>query len=352
MPRKVSVNNRIISNKAKPYIIAEISANHNGSIKMAKDTILAAKKTGVDAVKIQTYTPDTMTIDSKNKDFFINSGLWKNRSLYDLYKEAYTPYEWHKELFDLAKKNKITLFSTPFDESAVDLLESLETPAYKVSSFELVDLPLIKYIAKTKKPIFLSTGMAKIREIREAINTIKSQGSNKIIILHCISGYPTPIDQANLNGIKLLKKEFNFQIGLSDHTSGTLASIVAISLGASVIEKHFTISKSIKGVDTKFSIDPIEMKTLVQDTSNAFMSLGSKNTLRSNIENYNKTFRRSIYFVRDLKKGEIITEQHIKRIRPGFGLAPKYYNDIIGKKVIKNVKIGERVTKSKISLLK
>ena len=297
MKNSIFINNRPISEENSPYIIAEISANHNGSLQNALNTIKAAKETGVDAVKIQTYTPDSMTIDTNNKDFVIKEGLWKNRTLYDLYSEGYTPYEWHKQIFDFAKNNDITLFSTPFDEEAVDLLDSFNVPAYKISSFELVDLPLISYVAKKNKPILLSTGMASLNEVRNAVETAKKGGCQNIVIFHCISGYPTPIEHANLNGIKTLKEEFGINVGLSDHTLGILSSITAVSLGVSVIEKHFTLSRASGGLDSAFSLEPKEMESLVKDVNLAYLSLGKKNHLRSEIESTSKTFRRSIYFV-------------------------------------------------------
>ncbi len=338
------IKNREISNKFPPYIIAEISANHNGSLIRAKESILAAKKAGVDAVKIQTYTPDTMTIEVDNSDFFIKEGLWKNRSLYSLYSEAYTPYEWHRELFDFAFENEITLFSSPFDESAVDLLDSLQVPAFKVASFEIVDLPLIKYIASKNKPILMSTGMASLSEIGNAVETIKSVGNNSIALFHCISSYPTPISQANLNSISVLKKEFNLEVGLSDHTFGNLASLIATSIGASIIEKHFTLSRNDGGVDSSFSLEPAEMNSLVIETKKAFSALGSKDLKRSKYEESNRVFRRSVYFVKDVKKGEILNQNNIRRIRPGFGLEPKYYENIIGQECLKSAKRGDKVT--------
>jgi N-acetylneuraminate synthase len=342
---KFFIGKREISSNFPPYIIAEMSANHNGSIERAKETILSAKNVGVDAIKIQTYTPDTMTINVKNPDFFINDGLWKNRSLYDLYKEAHTPFEWHQELFSFAKEIGITLFSSPFDETAVDLLESLNTPAYKVASFEIVDLSLIKYIALKKKPILMSTGMASLSEIGDAIETARSAGNNKIALFHCISGYPTPMAQANLNSIQLLVKEFNIQVGLSDHTIGNLASVLAASLGAPIIEKHFTISRKDGGVDSSFSLEPKEMKSLVDQTKEAYFALGSKSFTRSSVEQGNKVFRRSLYFVEDVNEGEIITNRSVRRIRPGLGLEAKYYNDVVGAKCLKSAQRGDRVTK-------
>ena len=344
-----TIDSREISDNFPPYIIAEVSANHNGSIERAKEIILAAQKSGVDAVKIQTYTPDTMTIDVQNPDFYITEGLWKNRSLYDLYGEAYTPFEWHQELFEFANQIGVTLFSSPFDESAVDLLESLNVKAYKVASFEIVDLPLISYMASKNKPMLMSTGMASISEIGDAIETVRSVGNNKIALFHCISSYPTPLSQSNLNLIKLLQKEFNIQVGLSDHTIGNLASVLATSLGASMIEKHFTINRNHGGVDSSFSIEPEEMKSLINQTREAFSSLGSKSFIRSSVEKPNKVFRRSLYFVEDINEGEIITTKNVRRIRPGFGLEAKYYDDVIGSKCIKSAKRGERVTKKHFS---
>ncbi len=338
------IGTREVSNKFPPYIIAEVSANHNGSIVRAKETILAAKKAGVDAVKIQTYTPDTMTIDVQNPDFYIKDGLWKNRSLYDLYGEAHTPFEWHKELFLYAKEIGITLFSSPFDESAVDLLESLNVPAYKIASFEIVDLTLIRYIASKNKPMLISTGMASLNEIAEALESARSVGNNKIALFHCISSYPAPITETNLNSIQLLRKEFNIQVGLSDHTIGNLASIIATSLGASIIEKHFTINRTNAGVDSSFSIEPMEMESLVAQTKETFSALGSNSFVRSSVEESNKIFRRSLYFVDDVNEGEIITSKSVRRIRPGFGLEAKYYDDVIGSKCLKPAKRGDRVT--------
>jgi len=338
------IDSRRISSHLRPYIIAEISANHNGSIQRAKETILAAKISGANAVKIQSYSPDTMTIDVENTDFLISDGLWKGRSLYDLYGEAHTPFEWHKDLFLYAKKIGITLLSSPFDETAVDLLESLHCPAYKVASFEIVDLSLIKYIATKNKPILISTGMASLAEIGDAIETAKSSGNSKIALFHCISSYPTPVSESNLNLINILQKEFNVHIGLSDHTIGNLASIVATSLGAVIIEKHFTINRSDGGVDSSFSIEPKEMKMLIEDTKTAFSSLGSNTFVRSTLEDSNKVFRRSLYFVDDVNEGETISSNSVKRIRPGFGLEAKYYKNVIGSKCIKSAKRGDRVT--------
>ncbi len=342
--KNFSINKREISKNNPPYIIAEISANHNGSLKRALQTIDAAKDCGVDAVKIQTYTPDTMTINVKSNDFQIHDGIWKGRSLYELYGEAYTPFEWHKELFEHSNKIGITIFSSPFDETAVDLLETLDVPAYKIASFEIIDLPLIKYVAKKKKPIIISTGMASMNEIKEAIKTAKENGCKNIVLLHCISSYPTPLSDANIFAIKELKKHFDVLIGLSDHTLGDISSIVATSLGAVVIEKHFTLSRLEGGVDSSFSLEPKEMKNLVNNTKLAHSTIQSKSLIRSSLENKNIIFRRSLYFVSDIEVGQKIKKTHVRRIRPGFGLDPKYYEDVIGSICIKNAKKGDRVT--------
>ncbi len=344
MPKSISIKGRQINTMHPPYVIAEVSANHNGSIDRALETIKAAYDAGVDAVKIQTYTPDTMTIDSTAKDFLIEDGLWKGRTLYDLYGEAHTPFEWHARMFEYAASLNLTLFSSPFDETAVDLLASLDAPAYKVASFELVDLPLIAYIAKQRKPMLMSTGMASLPEVGEAIETARQNGCNEIALFHCISSYPAPLDQANVNAIKLLEREFEVQVGLSDHTVGNLSSVVATSVGATLIEKHFTLSRSDGGVDSSFSLEPDEMSSLVQDTRLAFSALGDGDFSRSPAEQSNKIFRRSLYFVEDLAAGETISSEHIRRIRPGYGMSPKYYERIIGQKVSQAVKRGDRVT--------
>jgi pseudaminic acid synthase len=264
--------------------------------------------------------------------------------LYDLYSEAYTPFEWHKELFSYANKIGVTLFSSPFDETAVDLLDSLGAPAYKVASFEVVDLPLIKYIARKQKPILMSTGMASLEEIGGAIEAAKSIGNDNILLFHCISSYPAPLSEANLNMIQILQKEFNIQVGLSDHTIGNLASILATSMGAAAIEKHFTLNRSDGGVDSSFSLEPIEMEALVNETKEAFHALGSKSFSRPSVEDSNKVFRRSLYFVKDVDEGEVITKESVRRIRPGFGLEAKYFDYVIGSKCLIPAKRGDRVT--------
>tara|TARA_A100001388_G_scaffold124371_1_gene91870 strand:- start:3410 stop:4462 length:1053 start_codon:yes stop_codon:yes gene_type:complete len=337
------INDYEISEKNPPYIVAELSANHNGSFDRAIKSILAAKEAGANAVKIQTYTADTMTIKCDKKDFIIQGGIWDGYQLHKLYDEAHTPYSWHKDLFLYAKKIGITLFSTPFDETAIDLLETLETPAYKIASFELTDLPLIKLVAQTKKPLLMSTGMASEKEIEEAVNTARESGSKSILLFHCVSSYPATTEQSNLKYIKHLKDKYKVNVGLSDHTISNSAAISAIALGASAIEKHFTIDKKT-GVDGEFSLDIDEFKLLVKSSKSSWESLGNGKNERTNSELQNKKFRRSIYFIRDLKAGSIITSSDIKKIRPSFGLAPKYFDEVVGSKVIKDVEIGDPVT--------
>lgn len=326
--------------RLKPFIIAELSANHHGNIDRAKKTILAAKEAGADAIKIQTYIADTMTIDCDKEDFQIRGGLWDGYKLYDLYKWAETPFEWHEELFAYAKEVGITIFSTPFDESAVDLLESLGTPAYKIASFEATDLKLIRYVASKQKPMIVSTGMANLEEIQEIVSSVKEMGNDQLILLHCISSYPAPIEQSNLLTIPDLIKRFGIPIGLSDHTVTNTASLVAVSLGACLIEKHFILDRSEKGPDSEFSITPEELRALCKDTKDAWLSLGQAGYERKPAEEDSLKFRRSLYFVEDLKAGQEIEKHHIRRIRPGYGLPPKNEDQLIGKKLIGDVMRG------------
>lgn len=339
----MEINGIKISEKKPPYIIAELSANHNGSLERALKSIKAAKEAGANAVKIQTYTADTMTLKSNKKDFLIKGGLWDGYQLHKLYDEAHTPYEWHEDLFNYANKIGITLFSTPFDETAVELLESLNTPAYKIASFELTDLPLIKLASQTKKPLLMSTGMASENEIEEAIITAKENGCKSILIFHCVSSYPAVTEQSNLSYIKHLKDTYNVEVGLSDHTLNNSAVISAITLGASAIEKHFTIDKNT-GVDGQFSLDVEELKELVKTAKTTWLSIGNGENNRSSSELENRKFRRSIYFIKDLKAGSFITNKDIRRIRPAYGLKPKFYEYILGAKLLKNVEIGDPVT--------
>ncbi len=341
MVKELKIKGRKIGPNYPPYLIAEMSANHNGSIDRALETMRVASECGADAIKIQTYTADTMTIDSDNEEFLIKGGLWDGFKLYDLYKWAETPYEWHEKLFKYAESLGLTIFSSPFDETAVDLLEKLNTPAYKIASFELVDIPLIKYIAKKQKPVIFSTGMSSEEEIKDAIETMHAENNYQIILLHCISSYPAPPEKSNLKQIKNIANKFDVISGLSDHTLGTTVSTAAVALGASVIEKHFTLSRSDKGPDSAFSIEPRELSSLRKNTKKAWLSLGEEGFGRDIIESQSKLHRRSIYFIKNKKAGEIVTKNDIKRIRPGNGLSPKYEETIIGKKLKENVKRGD-----------
>jgi pseudaminic acid synthase len=326
-----------------PYVVAELSANHNGSIERAKKIMTTAKSCGANAVKLQTYTADTITLNSDRDDFKVTGGLWDGYTLYDLYKWAETPYEWHKELFEYARAIDLTCFSTPIDESAVDLLESLNSPAYKIASFEIIDVPLIKYAASTKKPMIISTGMANLEEIEEAVQAARDGGCSELILLHCISSYPAPIEQSNLLTIPELAGRFGLVTGLSDHTLGTTASVASVALGSSFIEKHFTLSRQDKGPDSEFSLEPDELTKLCLEAKDAWLSLGVAGYEKKQSEINSIKFRRSLYFVNDLKKGQIITKTDVRSIRPGFGIKPKYLEDIIGKNVNKDICIGTAV---------
>lgn len=336
----ITINGTKIGPDFPPYIIAELSANHNGKIEQALKSIEVAAQCGVDAIKIQSYTADTMTIDCDKEDFQINGGLWDGYKLYDLYQWAQTPFEWHQQLFDKAKEVGITLFSTPFDETAVDLLENLNAPAYKLASFEITDLPLIKRIAQTGKPLIISTGMANIEEIEDAINTARKNGCSELVVLHCISAYPAPVDQANLATIADIRQRFDVISGLSDHSLGTVVSVASVALGASLIEKHFTLDRNDKGPDAAFSLEPAEFMRLVEETKSAHQAIGLAGYERKPVEHASMTFRRSLYFVKDIKQGQTITKEHISRIRPGYGLAPKYYNTLLGKVANQDISRG------------
>ncbi len=334
------INGRKIGPDHPAYIIAELSANHNGSLERALQTIDAAKRCGASAIKLQTYTADTMTIDCDRPDFMVKGGLWDGFKLYDLYKWAQTPFEWHQAMFEHARKIGITVFSTPFDESAVDLLERLDAPAYKIASFENTDLPLIRYVAKTGKPMIMSTGMATEAEIAEAVDAARGAGCKNLVLLHCISSYPAPMDQANIRQMPELARRFQTIPGLSDHTIGTTASVAAVALGACVIEKHFTLSRADKGPDSEFSIEPDELKRLCKDTHDAWQALGQVGYQRQSAEEGSKVFRRSVYFVRDLPAGAVVGVGDIRRIRPGMGLPPKYFDSLIGRRLKSGVTRG------------
>lgn len=338
---EIEINGRKIGDYHSPYMIAEVSGNHNGDISKAKKLIKIAKESGADAVKLQTYTPDTMTIDCDNEHFQITEGPWQGYKLYDLYKWAHTPWEWHEELFNYAKEIGITIFSTPFDEKAVDFLEKLNVPAYKIASFELTDIPLIKYVAKKGKPMILSTGMANLEEIQDAYNACIDSGNNQLVFLHCVSGYPTPVEESNINTIPDLKYRLeDIIIGISDHTLSNSVAVASIALGARVVEKHFIDSRLNKGPDSEFSLEPKELEKLCIDMKDVYSSLGSAGYEKKMSEEKSLVFRRSLFVTEEMKKGEQITEKNIRRIRPGFGEKPKYYNEFLGKKVVKDIERG------------
>ena len=339
----MNIAGRDIGYGYSPYIIAELSANHNGSLSRALESIQAAKDNGASAVKIQTYTADTITIKSDRPEFIINGGLWDGYKLYDLYKWAETPYEWHAEMFAFAASIGITIFSTPFDNTAVDLLESLNTPAYKIASFELIDIPLIRYVASTGKPMIMSTGMASEDEIDDAVQTARDSGCENIVLLHCISSYPAPLSSANLSKLLLMRERFGVQVGLSDHTLGTTASVAAVALGATVIEKHFTLSRADKGPDCEFSLEPAELQQLCADAYGAWSAIGTPTFERAEEEKSSLIFRRSLYFVKDLPAGHVISEGDVRSIRPGHGLAPKKITELYGARLHRDVLGGSPV---------
>jgi pseudaminic acid synthase len=336
----IKINDRKIGVDHSPYVIAEMSANHNGDINNAYKIIDMAKASGADAVKLQTYHPDTITMDMSTPEFMIEGGLWDGQSLYELYKGAFMPWEWHKLLFNYAEKVGITIFSSPFDNTAVDLLEDLNTPAYKIASFEAVDLPLIKYVAQTGKPMIISTGMADAQEIQEAIEASREGGCKELAILHCVSGYPAPAADYNLRTLVDMQKKFGLVTGLSDHTIDNTTAITSVALGSSIIEKHVTLDRNGGGPDDSFSLESEELKQLCVGAKTAWDALGSVDYGTKSSEQANDKFRRSLYFVKDIEAGEIITKEHIKSIRPGYGLPPKYLNKIIGQKVGVNMKKG------------
>jgi len=326
----------------KTFVIAELSANHNQDIEIAKKTISAIKKSGADCVKLQTYTPDTLTIDSKKEDFIIKGSIWDGKSYYDLYKEAYTPWNWHEELFEFAKQQGLICFSSPFDNTAVDLLEKLNTPAYKIASFEITDIPLIEYTASKGKPMIFSTGIASLEDIKLALDTCKKVGNSQIILLKCTSSYPAPIEEANLKMIKKYSDDFDVITGLSDHTLGYLCPIVAVSLGARVIEKHFILDRSLGGPDASFSMNPEEFGDMVEKIREIEKSLGKQNYILTDKQIKGKSFSRSLYVVKDIKKGDLFSNSNVRSIRPGYGLHPKFLKDILGKISEINIEKGTR----------
>lgn len=337
MTPTITIHGRKIGQSEPPYVIAELSANHNGKLETAIKIVEEAKKAGADAVKLQTYKPDTITLDCDNEEFRIHGGLWNGRTLYDLYAEAHMPWEWHKPLFEHARTLGITIFSSPFDKTAVDLLEDLNAPAYKIASFEAVDLPLIKYVASTGKPMIISTGMADAEEIEEAVQAARDGGAKEIAILHCVSGYPALPEEYNLRTLADMIRRFGLVTGLSDHTIDNTTAIASVALGASVIEKHFTLDRNGGGPDDSFSLEPAELKMLCQGARSAWAALGQVDYGLKSSEKGNAKFRRSLYFVKAMRAGEVITEDHIRSVRPGFGLAPKFLPSLIGKTARRNI---------------
>ncbi len=346
----VTIAGRRISGADRPYIVAELSANHAGSLDHALAVIDAAKKSGADAIKLQTYTADTITIDHDGPGFVIEGGLWDGRQLYELYDEAHTPWDWHPKLFERARSLSLTIFSTPFDDSAVDFLEKLEVPAYKIASFEIVDLPLIRTVARTGKPTIISTGMSSEDEIGEAVEAFRSAGGTDLVLLHCVSAYPAPAGEANLMRIARLGSLFGFPIGLSDHTLGIDVAVAATGLGACLIEKHFTLRRADGGPDSVFSIEPSELRALVSGTKIAHEALGSGSAERSAAELGNKAFRRSIYVTENVAAGETLTKRNTRIIRPGFGLAPKFFEKVIGQRAVHDIPRGTALRWDLISL--
>lgn len=346
----IEIAGRRICADAPPYVIAELSANHNGSLEAALQLITAARMAGADAVKIQTYRPDTITLDCDSEDFMIRGGAWDGRRLYELYAEAHTPWEWHEPLFKHAKEQGITIFSSVFDPTAVDLLENLECPAYKIASFEAVDLPLIRYVAATGKPMIISTGMADEGEIQEAINAARDGGCSQLAILHCVSAYPAPAEDYNLSTIPDMMRRFGLVTGLSDHTLGNATAVAGTALGASLIEKHFTLDRNGGGPDDSFSLEPDELEALCEECRTAWAAIGAVSYIRKSSERGNVMFRRSLYFVNSLPAGATVTKHDIKSVRPGFGLPPKHFDEVIGMTLTRAVGFGTPVTSDLLTM--
>lgn len=343
MEKTIRIKDRVIGEDSPCYIIAEMSANHAGNIDRAIEIIYAAKASGADCIKLQTYTPDTITINCNNEYFRIKSGTWQGENLYELYGKAYTPWEWHGKLKEEADKIGIDFLSTPFDKTAVDFLEDLGVCCYKIASFELVDLPLIRYVAAKGKPIIMSTGMGSLGEIEDAVNTVRSQKNEQLCLLKCSSAYPAISADMNLKTLRNLKETFNLPVGLSDHSMGSIGAVAAVALGASVIEKHFCLSRTIENPDASFSMEPYEFKSMVDDIRTAEKAIGKISYELSEREKSSVVFRKSIFSVRDIRKGEMLSEANIRVIRPGYGLAPKYYQQIIGMKATLDIPVGSPI---------
>lgn len=335
-----SIDGRPVGPEYPPYVIAELSGNHNGDIGRAKELIRIAKQAGADAVKLQTYTADTITIDHDSPEFTISGGPWKGRRLYELYQEAHTPWDWHRALFDAARKEGISILSTPFDFTAVEFLEELQAPIYKIASFECIDLPLIRKAASTGKPLIISTGMATMTEVSEAVEAAKDAGSPEVVLLHCISAYPSQPKDYNLSTIPEMARRFGVSVGLSDHTLGHLVATSAVALGATVIEKHVTLRRADGGPDAAFSLEPDELAEMVAQVRAAHASLGTPRAGVTEVEKGSMVFRRSLYVVRDVGKGELLTADHVRSIRPGYGLPPKHLDDVIGRTALTDLQRG------------
>ncbi|MEH1813517.1 MAG: pseudaminic acid synthase [Nostoc sp.] len=344
--RKINIADRIISASHLPFVVAEISANHNQSLERALDIVEAAAKAGVHAIKVQTYTADTMTLDINEGEFYINdpNSLWHGKSLYQLYQQAYTPWEWHKPIFERCYELGIIGFSTPFDATSVDFLESLDVPCYKVASFENTDLPLIRKVASTGKPMIISTGMATISELDETVRTAREAGCQELILLKCTSSYPATPENTNLLTIPQMCELFNVQVGLSDHTMGIGVAVASVALGATLIEKHFTLCRADGGVDSAFSMEPAEMHQLVIESQRAWQALGSIKYGATEAEKESVIYRRSLYVAKDMKAGEILTPENLRAVRPGLGLPPSFFDIVIGKAVNQNIKKGTPFT--------
>ena len=343
---EIDIAGRLIGRGHKPFVIAEMSGNHNQSLDRALEIVEAAARVGAHGIKIQTYTPDTMTLDLEEGEFFIKDpkSLWSGKSLYKLYSEAYTPWEWHKPIFDRARELGMVAFSTPFDDTSVEFLESLDVPCYKIASFENTDFQLIRRVAKTGKPLIISSGMASLSEISESVQVAKNAGCKSLVLLKCTSSYPASPENTNIMTIPNMRDLFSCEVGLSDHTMGIGVSVASVALGASVIEKHFTLNRSDGGVDSAFSLEPDEMKNLLIETERAWKALGSINYGITESEKASIQFRRSLYIIKDIKQGDILTSEVVRAIRPGLGLPTKYLEVVIGKKVNKNCKKGTPIT--------
>lgn len=345
----VTIDGRQIGRDQPPYVIAELSANHNGDLDQALKIIDAAVDAGADALKIQTYTADTLTIDSDAPDFQIKGGLWDGRTLYDLYQQAYTPWDWHETLFAHAKKRGITMFSSPFDNTAADLLDELGAPAFKIASFEVIDLPLIRYVAGKGKPMIISTGMADLDEIGEAVQAAREGGCEELVLLHCVSGYPAPAEDYKLATLADMEQRFGVPIGLSDHTLNNVSAIASVALGATVIEKHFTLDRNGGGPDDSFSLEPEGLRQLCRDARITWDAVGTVDYGLKSSERSNTVFRRSLYIVKDIPRGTMITKDNVRSIRPGYGLAPKHYDTVLGQRAKRDLKRGEPLTWNDVS---